>query len=307
MQSNTTGGYNTALGTGALYYNTIGEYNIAVGVIALAENTTGRYNTALGTWVLASNTIGENNTAVGSLAQFNTTGGYNTALGTETLYYNTSGTRNTALGYQALKGSNSVSTDESTGLGYDAQVTGSKQVQLGGFGTNTYAYGAVQDRSDERDKADIRDTVLGLDFINSLRPVDYKWDMREAYRVEAPTRVDKPSKLDDNASEEEISNYNTKLAEYNAYTVELDQWLESSKLANITHDGSKKRSRYHHGLIAQEVKTVLDQQGIDFGGYQDHTINGGDDVRSIGYTELIAPMIKAIQELKARIEELENS
>jgi hypothetical protein len=131
--------------------------------------------------------------------------------------------------------------------------------------------------------------------------------MREAYRVEAPTRVDKPSKLGDNASEEEISNYNTKLAEYNAYTVELDQWLESSKLANITHDGSKKRSRYHHGLIAQEVKTVLDQQGIDFGGYQDHTINGGDDVRSIGYAELIAPMIKAIQELKARIEELENS
>ena len=73
------------------------------------------------------------------------------------------------------------------------------------------------------------------------------------------------------------------------------------KLENITHDGSKKRSRYHHGLIAQEVKAVLDAKKIDFGGFQDHKIAGGDDVLSIGYDELIAPMIKAIQELSAEV------
>ena len=82
--------------------------------------------------------------------------------------------------------------------------------------------------------------------------------------------------------------------------------MEESQLANITHDGTKKRSRYHHGLIAQEVKAVLDQQGIDFGGFQDHSLKGGDDVLSIGYIELIAPMIKSIQQLKARIEQLES-
>ena len=43
-----------------------------------------------------------------------------------------------------------------------------------------------------------------------------------------------------------------------------------------------------------------------FGGLQDHKINGGDDVLSIGYTELIAPLIKAIQELTARVVELES-
>jgi len=32
----------------------------------------------------------------------------------------------------------------------------------------------VQNRSDANDKADVRPTVLGLDFINSLRPVDFK-------------------------------------------------------------------------------------------------------------------------------------
>jgi hypothetical protein len=82
-------------------------------------------------------------------------------------------------------------------------------------------------------------------------------------------------------------------------------WREACDLSNITHDGSKKRSRFHHGLIAQEVKAVLDAQGIDFGGYQDHKVKGGQDVLTIGYDELIAPLIKAIQELTARVQELE--
>ena len=59
----------------------------------------------------------------------------------------------------------------------------------------------------------------------------------------------------------------------------------------------RKRTRFHHGLIAQEVKSVMDDLGVDFGGYQDHKINGGADVLTIGYAELIAPLIKAVQEL----------
>ncbi len=58
-------------------------------------------------------------------------------------------------------------------------------------------------------------------------------------------------------------------------------------------------------MIAQEVKAVIDAKGIDFGGYQDHKVKGGDDVLSIGYEELIAPMLKAIQELSAKVAELE--
>ena len=142
--------------------------------------------------------------------------------------------------------------------------TGSNQVQLGNSATTTFAFGAVQDRSDARDKADIRDTQLGLNFITALRPVDYKWDMREDYRTD-----------------------------------------RNQTLLELTHDGTHKRSRYHHGLIAQEVKAVVEAQGIDFGGYQDHKIKGGDDVLSLGYGELIAPMIKAIQELTARLEAAE--
>jgi hypothetical protein len=54
------------------------------------------------------------------------------------------------------------------------------------------------------------------------------------------------------------------------------------------------------------VKAVLDAKGIDFGGFQDHSVKGGDDVLSIGYEELIAPMLKAIQELSAEVAALKS-
>lgn len=315
--SNTTGSFNTALGYVALLRNTTPNSNTAVGSSALQENTTGFQNTAVGGNASSSNTIGYRNTALGVIAlQLTTTGFDNTAVGHSASVQNISGHSNTAVGISALNNNTtanlntaigaeclSVATNFSncSGIGYNAQVSGNNQVQLGNASTTTYAYGAVQDRSDIRDKADVRDTELGLEFVNALRPVDFKWDMREDYRPEAPAPVIKPADLKEDATEEEKAKYAQELAAYNAYKVELDKWLEDVKLANITHDGSKKRSRFHHGLIAQEVKAVLDAKGIDFGGFQDHSVKGGDDVLSIGYIELIAPLIKAVQELSAEV------
>lgn len=73
---------------------------------------------------------------------------------------------------------------------------------------------------------------------------------------------------------------------------------------NGDKDGTKKRNRKHHGLIAQEVKEVMDSLDTDFGGYQDHSVKGGKDVLSLGYQEFIAPLIKAIQELSSEVTEL---
>ncbi len=284
LAANTTGVQNTAVGGSALAANTTGINNTASGVNALAANTTGNNNTAVGTNALVANTIGTQNTAVGVDALASNIGGdFNTAIGLDALGNSTGSLYNTAIGYGSLNGT--TSRANCSGLGYNADVTGSNQVQLGDSVTTSYAYGAVQNRSDIRDKADVKDTTLGLEFVNALRPVDFKWDMREDYRAKAPK-----------ATEQDATE-----AEKAAYKVARDKWLEDVKLANITHDGSKKRNRFHHGLIAQEVKAVLDAKGIDFGGFQDHSLKGGDDVLSIGYEELIAPMLKAIQELSAEV------
>jgi hypothetical protein len=301
MQKNTVGGDNVAIGTSTLYNNTSGNNNTATGSSALNSNTIGYNNTANGYQALVANTEGINNSAIGATAlRYNTTGNENTAIGIQSLFFNSTGYDNTANGVNALysntigynntaigvqAGSNNVSFYNTTCLGYNAQVSGSDQMRLGNSNV-TAVVSQVGSWSDIRDKADVRDTVLGLDFINSLRAVDYKWDYREDYKTEMPIQG-------------ELSDEDFKTL--------MDEWLESSKFSNLVHDGSKKRARYHHGLIAQEVQDVIETSGVDFGGFQDHTVNGGDEVMTISYMELITPMIKAIQELTARINVLEGN
>ena len=126
-----------------------------------------------------------------------------------------------------------------------------------------------------RDKADIQPTQLGLTFINKLKPVDFKWDYRENYYIEK------------------------RITDESGNLIKIERTYYDS-------DQTKKRNRFHHGLIAQDVKNVIDETGIDFGGYQDHRINGGLDRLTIGYSELIGPLIKSVQELSEKFQHLEE-
>ena len=166
-------------------------------------------------------------------------------------------------------------------MGYGAVVDGDDQVQLGNSSTTTYVYGSVANRaSDIRDKADVQDTNLGLNFISALRPRMYRWDYREDYRTPRPE---------------------------NATPEEFEAWKEANRLKNLKHDGTHKRVRFHQGLIAQEVKAVMDQMGVDFAGFQDFKIKGGEDRLTLAYEEFIPPLIKAIQELKAEFDEYKRT
>jgi hypothetical protein len=272
-----SGNNNVFVGESAGWLTTTGGDNTVVGMKALATNTTGEHNVAVGRGALLSNN-NSRNVAVGRYAAISATSDENTAVGNNALYDCTTGRANTALGVGSLTGLSTFSN--CTGLGAETAVTGDNQVQLGNSSTTTYAYGAVQNRSDARDKADVRDTTLGLEFINALRPVDFKWDFREDYFIEE--QVD--TGIVDTAGNPIIQ----------------------TRRVRVEKDGSKKRGRYHHGLIAQEVKAACDAAGIDFGGYQDHSVKGGDDVLSIGYEEFIAPLIKAVQQLAAEVADMKS-
>ena len=299
LYSNTTGNYNTASGVYSMYSNTEGLFNTATGYAALYYNTEGSENTANGRNALFSNTTGSKNVANGYQAlRSNTTGGNNTAHGYQALRSNTTGDNNTAVGYRALY--SNTTYNNVSGLGHNSAVTGSDQVQLGDSDTTTYVYGTVQDRSDLRDKADVRDTILGLDFITALRPVDYRWDLRDDYKPDAPTE---PEPLKDDATEQDIQAHELALSQYENDHAE---WLLAVKHENLIHDGTHKRSRYHHGVIAQEIAGVIAESGVDFGGYQDHKVNGGEDVLTIAYSELIGPLVKALQEVNQKFDALKE-
>lgn len=258
-----------------------GVSNIAIGNTAGDSMTTGYENTIVGVTAGTSVTSGYQNTLIGyGAGDVVNTGIDNTFVGRWAGIDISSGNYNTAVGEIAL-GSSFVNCSNSTALGYSAQVTGSNEVQLGNGSTNTYYYNSIQARSDMRDKAEIQDTDLGLDFIMALRPRKYRWDLRDLYRTRRPA-PDAPQ-------------------------AEIEAWKQANRLGNIVPDGTHKRSRFHQGLIAQEVKAVMDEMGVDFGGYQDHKVNGGEDVLSLGYDEMIAPLIKAIQELKAEFDEYKRT
>jgi hypothetical protein len=280
LYSNTTGFNNAAFGFQSLYWNAEGFNNAAFGLSSLFNNTTGARNAAYGFHSLSSNTTGFLNVAFGTeTMRLNTTGAHNVAIGAQALLNSTAANFNTALGYQSLRftvaGGALSGVHNVTGVGADTRVSGSNQVQLGDSNTTVYAYGAVQNRSDQRDKTDISVCPLGMNFVMSLSPKAFVWDYRDDYF--------------------DVQNYTD------------EDGNPQTRLVAVTKDGSRKRTRKHMGLLAQDVKTALDAAGVDCGLYQDHSVAGGEDVLSLGYEELIPILIKAIQELNSRVTTLEGA
>lgn len=181
LHGNTTGSNSTAIGTNALLMNqgtSNGNQsdNTAVGAYALQEDMNGSQNTAVGAYALFTlpNMSNFNNTAVGYGALENPEGSYNTSVGAGS---QANGEVNTAIGYGA---STASGTANATALGYDAMATQNNSIQLGNTNVTTiftaHATG-FSPGSDRRLKKDIRklDANLGLDFIQKLIPVSYRF------------------------------------------------------------------------------------------------------------------------------------
>ena len=88
-----------------------------------------------------------------------------------------SGSNNTFIGGQSLgifNGSNQTS------VGNGAICSAANQITLGNSSVTALRCGAttIASLSDQRDKTDIVDSSYGLDFVSTLRPVQFKWDRR---------------------------------------------------------------------------------------------------------------------------------
>ena len=106
---------------------------------------------------------------------------------------------------------------------------------------------AALNTSDKTLKNTITTSDLGLDFINKLKPVSYKWNQYEG----------------------EISD-----------------------------------TRTHYGLIAQDVEEVITSSGKtlnDFGGVD----KPEEGCMGLAYSQFVSPLIKAVQELSAKVAALE--
>jgi hypothetical protein len=175
---NRTGQRNTASGSQALNLNAAGNYNTAGGAWALFNNYSGSYNTADGFQALFSNVDNLYNTASGAFALLLTTGGGNTGIGMEAGLLNTTGNVNTFIGFEA--DANAGGYKNGTAIGAFAKLTASNSIVIGNNAISTiYAnVTSITAISDRRRKKDTRalDADLGLDFIEKLKPVSYRFN-----------------------------------------------------------------------------------------------------------------------------------
>ena len=180
---------------------------------------------------------------------------------------------NSALGKDAFSNISRNSFVNSTAIGTGALPGASNEIRLGKTGTSVVLGDATIVTSDLRDKSDILDTDLGLEFIDALQPKKYKLESRLSY-------VEK--------------NYE-----------DTGTWID---INDVVRDGSLKKTRNHYGLISQEVATTLTALGVDpalSGMYIDNNAVSGRDELALRYEEFICPLIKAVQELSARLTLLE--
>jgi hypothetical protein len=138
------------------------------------------------------------------------------------------------------------------------------------------ANGTIQ-TSDERLKTDITPSSLGLKFILAVKPISYKWIsgrtevLSQVYRNEAGKEVEASA-----------------------------PGAIPSELVTKDHPGL----RTHWGFSAQQVKSVVDDFGVDFAGWVLADKDNPDSTQSINYAEFVAPLSKSVQELHAVMLEL---
>lgn len=171
---NSTGSGNSFFGGSAGTDNITGSFNTGIGINALHENLAGS-NSAVGAYAMEYNNDGGYNAALGRMAlRLNTSGSFNAATGTYALLRNVTGSYNTAMGYLTGPAIGLANLSNATALGYGATNTASNQVRIGNSAVSSIGgYANWSNISDRRFKENVEENVLGLDFINQLRPVSY--------------------------------------------------------------------------------------------------------------------------------------
>ena len=183
----TTATHTVAIGNAAASGYDTETYNVAIGHVALGGSVAGgEFNVCVGTFTLDALTSGDYNAFLGHNAGGGmTTGSNNTGVGVEAGMDTTTGSNNTFLGGEAGRASSPTQV-----------TTGSNRVVVGNNSvTNCDIKVDWTVTSDKRDKTDVKEFNMGLDFVNALNPVTYRWDMRSDYENGTPDGTHKKPKL----------------------------------------------------------------------------------------------------------------
>jgi len=314
----TTGDYNVAIGYKALCSVTSGLGNTAAGYLAGCTITTGTCNTFLGykTYPPSGAAACSQNTAIGFCTQKSLTGNNNTSIGScAHTGFNSTTSDNVAIGYRAgyrTYGGGNVTVGTSTkgygkttvvgknrgysqycsvGIGHSSYGGGNCSVALGynsaalgnytisiGFGVyNTNSYHIQWGNSSNNVKNCIWPTWSGLS------------DQRDKANIQS---------LDSKYGVEFIKKLKPKSFSWD----NRETYVRECGFEFGQKDGTLTTPIENYGFIAQEIDETIEELGIKF-----DALGGKEkDAFRVRYSDFIAPMIKTVQEIAARLELLDE-
>jgi hypothetical protein len=248
---------------------------------------------------------------VGGAINVSAFGGYPTSLSNTGIYMNGGLVSNGKTNYLGDYYFDGTGTQESLRLGGRSTATAADQTYITSYSNflpasdNYWTIGKSGQKwkqiwsntgtiqtSDANQKLEIEQSQLGLDFINRLQPVSYKFISGSAIteKIEDYIKtIKEPAIMDSDGV---------------VVKEEVIEYIKNEQIPNVTWTPGIRK---HHGLVAQHVKTILDDMGLstnDFAGYIEGDLENHSDL-GLRYEEFMAPMIKAIQELSSKVNRLE--
>lgn len=292
------GSQNTSIGNRSLRDNLAGERNSAFGNEALSSNLTGQDNVAFGANTLQSVLHAVNNTAIGFGAMRN----FSDSLNKNTTETKTKGQRNTAIGTQAMyDGKNAsystfigsyagqvVEGDWNVGIGAASSqslTTGKSNVGIGSYSNRAVVTGSsnVSIGYSAGPGGDYSNTVsLGHNVhAKGSNQIQIGDDSHTVYTA-AAIQTNSDRNLKENINDTSLGL----------------EFIKNLRPVDYNYNNSDIQ---RHGFIAQEVA-----ENEDFGGVSVNAKGTEEETYTMAYTELIAPMVKAIQDQQVMIEELQE-
>ena len=216
---------------------------------------------------------GSSNIAMGRCSAKDIAGGNcNVAIGSFAGIAITSGNDNISIGRAA--GCTITTTSCVINIGYNMTNTTASTTCIGGTCVMAAQFTAT---SDCRSKKDIKDLPYGLDFINLLRPVSYKWKPQE-------DKLDK----DGNLIHKGEQNHTHQRTMFGLLGQQVKESLSKLGLGYNDFAGFQDKEEEHgpsgwKPSYQEENKTI-----------------------SLAYDDFIAPLIKSVQELSAEVDSLKK-
>jgi hypothetical protein len=269
--------YNIAIGYYALYNAITSFTNIAIGGEALYSLTTGYGNIAIGSGALASGTTAFENIAIGDASmEMATTAQANIGVGRHTLEDLTTGTFNIAIGDEACRTS---------------PVTGSGNTVIGRAARPGTA--ASTDRIViGRGVTGVADNAITLG--DSTRAITCNFDTDQTWDAPSDLRMkdvqgESALGLDFVLQLRPIEYTHKPVAEWPA------EW-------GFEPDDEVDTSTVILGLGAQDVRAALDSVGSP--AFHGWSVNEATGQQMLGESAFVYPLINAVRELTAQVEEL---